>query len=82
MGHLLGAAHLRVVVLDLARGELGEALDLDLVDDRVEDVLARPEPGATSTDTIIPFWYLRDLSPSRIVAVLRCDRSCASTTWE
>ena len=36
----------------------------------------------TSTETIIPFWYLRDLSPSRIVAVLRCERSCASTTGE
>ena len=37
---LLDAADLRVVVLDLARRELAEPLDLDLVDDGVEDLLA------------------------------------------
>ena len=44
--HLLGAADLRVVVLDLARRELVEPLHLDLVDHRVEDVLARAVAGA------------------------------------
>src|SRR2546423_10680671 len=39
--HLLGAPELRVVVLDVARRELLYALDLDLVDDRLEDLLAR-----------------------------------------
>ena len=41
-----------------------------------------PYRAPTSTATIIPFWYLRDLSPRRIVAVLRCERSCASTIGE
>src|SRR3954470_5275755 len=41
--HVLGATDLRVVVLDLARRELGEALHLDLVDDGVEDLLPRAE---------------------------------------
>src|SRR5438105_8944075 len=41
-GHLLDAADLRVVVLDLARREVAELLHLDLVDHRVEDLL----PGA------------------------------------
>ena len=36
----------RVVVLDLARRQLAEALGLDLVDHRVEDVLARAEAHA------------------------------------
>ena len=44
--HLLVPPHLGVVVLDLARRELVEPLDLDLVDHRVEDVLPRPEAGA------------------------------------
>ena len=35
-----------------------------------------------STCTIMPLRYLRDLSPRRIVAVLRLDLSCASTTGE
>src|SRR2546421_570465 len=39
--HVLGAADLRVVVLDLAGGQVGEGLHLDLVDDRVEHLLAR-----------------------------------------
>src|SRR4029079_3915472 len=40
--HVLGPADLRVVVLDLPRRELHEPLHLDLVDDGVEDLLARP----------------------------------------
>src|SRR3954447_5630951 len=43
VGHLVVAADLRVVVLDLPRRELAERLDLDLVDHCVEDVLARAE---------------------------------------
>src|SRR4051794_8655709 len=39
--HLVVAAELGVVVLDVARREVLEALDLDLVDDRLEDLLAR-----------------------------------------
>ena len=35
-----------------------------------------------STWTIIPLRYLRDLSPSRIVAVLRSARSWAATIGE
>src|SRR5215217_1674685 len=38
---LLGAAKLRIVVLDVARRELPDLLDLDIVDHRVEDLLAR-----------------------------------------
>src|SRR4029078_6322408 len=38
---LVRAAELGVVVLDLARGEVLDALDLDVVDDRVEELLAR-----------------------------------------
>src|SRR4051812_25847048 len=38
--HLLVAAELRVVVLDVPRRQVADALDLDLVDDRVEDLLA------------------------------------------
>src|SRR3954454_24391951 len=45
-GHLVGAADLGVVVLDLPRRQLAERLDLDLVDHRVEDVLARAEADA------------------------------------
>ena len=41
-----------------------------------------PKRAPQSTETIIPFWYFRDLSPSRIVAVLRCERSWASTIGE
>ena len=40
---LVERAQLGVVVLQLARRHVAEALDLDLVDDRVEDVRARPE---------------------------------------
>jgi hypothetical protein len=43
--HLLGAAHLGVVVLDLARREVREPFHVDLVDHRVEHVLARAVPG-------------------------------------
>src|SRR3954465_5493388 len=39
--HLLVAAELGVVVLDVAGRQVADALDLDLVDDRVEDLLAR-----------------------------------------
>src|SRR3954464_13911848 len=46
VGHLVGAADLRVVVLDLPRRQLAERLHLDLVDHRVEDVLPRAEAGA------------------------------------
>src|SRR5438874_11626650 len=42
-GHLVGAADLGVVVLNLPRRQLAERLHLDLVDHRVEDVLARAE---------------------------------------
>ena len=52
-----------------------DRLHLDLVDHGVEDVLRGPKRAPTSTATIIPFWYFRDLSPRRIVAVLRCDRA-------
>src|SRR6476661_7530273 len=38
---LLEPAELRVVVLDVARREFGDALDLDVVDHRGEDLLAR-----------------------------------------
>ena len=38
---LLGAAELGVVVLDVARREVLDALDLDVVDHRVEELLAR-----------------------------------------
>src|SRR3954447_8447667 len=41
MDHLLGAAELRVVVLDVPRREVLDPLDLDLVDDRLEDLLPR-----------------------------------------
>ena len=41
--HVLGALDLRVVLLDLARGALAQRLHLDLVDDRVEDLLPRAE---------------------------------------
>src|SRR5436189_5477444 len=45
-GHLLRPPDLGVVVLDLARRQLLERLDLDLVDDRVEDPLPRAEARA------------------------------------
>ena len=44
--HVLGAANLRIVVLDLARGELAERLHLDLVDDGVEDAVTQAEACA------------------------------------
>src|SRR5436190_2741869 len=40
VGHLLGAADLRVVVLDLSWRQVGERLHLDLVDHGLEDLLA------------------------------------------
>src|SRR5918995_311057 len=43
-GHLLSPADLGVVLLELPRRTLAERLHLDLVDDRVEDLLARPVP--------------------------------------
>src|SRR5439155_16625707 len=43
--HLLGPADLGVVVLDLAGRELGELLDLDLVDHGVEDLHPRAVAG-------------------------------------
>src|SRR5215217_1919766 len=43
-GEFLRAAYLRIVVLDVARGELAESLHLDLVDDGVEDLV----PGAVA----------------------------------
>src|SRR4051812_41394234 len=46
VGHLVVAADLRVVVLDLPRRQLAERLHLDLVDHRVEDVLTRAEADA------------------------------------
>src|SRR3954454_2199064 len=39
--HLVLAAELGVVVLDVARREVLETLDLDLIDDRLEDLLSR-----------------------------------------
>jgi hypothetical protein len=39
--HLVHATELGVVVLNVARGQVADALDLDLVDDRVEDLLPR-----------------------------------------
>src|SRR5579871_1614402 len=42
-GELLDVADLWVVVLDLAGRHLVQRLDLDLVDDRVEDLLAHVE---------------------------------------
>src|SRR5882672_678958 len=44
--HLVGPADLGIVVLDLARRELAEGLHLDLVDDGLEDALARAEADA------------------------------------
>jgi hypothetical protein len=38
---LLGAAELGVVVLDVARGQVLDPLDLDVVDDRLEELLPR-----------------------------------------
>ena len=51
------------------------ALHLDLVDHRVEDVLARAVAGAARAPaTIIPFWYLRGLvaEPDRGRLAVRC----------
>src|SRR5581483_11039436 len=42
--HLLRVLQHRVVVLDLVRRQLAEGLDLDLVDHRVEHLLARAVP--------------------------------------
>src|SRR5690606_27925686 len=44
--HLLVAPELRVVVLDVPGRQLAEALDLDLVDDGLEDLLPRGVPVA------------------------------------
>src|SRR3712207_6596131 len=41
VGLLVRPAELRVVVLDVAGREVADALDLDRVDDRLEDALAR-----------------------------------------
>ena len=79
---ILGPAHLRVVVLDLTWRELHQALDLDLVDDRVEDLLAR---AVALTDEHLhdhALLVLLDLSPRRIVAVLRRLRSWSATIGE
>ena len=69
--HLLVAAELGVVVLDVARREVLDALDLDLVDDRLEDLLARRVLVADRHQHRLVLRYLCDLSPRRIVAVLR-----------
>jgi hypothetical protein len=72
-----------LAVVELAE-EPGELLGVTQLGVVVLDLVRRElaERAPQSTATIIPFWYLRDLSPSRIVAVLRCDRSCASTIGE
>jgi hypothetical protein len=52
---LLGAAELGVVVLDVARGEVLHALDVDVVDHRVEELLARRvlEPHRDQHDLVL-----------------------------
>ena len=52
MHELVDVAHLRVVVLDLARRHLAQRLHLDLVHHRVEDLLAHAEalPGQHAHD--------------------------------
>ena len=66
-------------MLNVPRRELAESLHLDLVDHRVEDLLPRPIAGADEHWTTMPFLYFRDLSPKRIVAVWRRERSWAAT---
>ena len=77
---LVERAQLGVVVLELARGDVAEALDLDLVDDRVEDVRARAEALAGEHLQAQPLRYLALLSPRRIVTVLRRLRSWSATS--
>ena len=69
--HLVVAAELRVVVLDVAGRQVLDPLDLDLVDHRVEDLLARRVLVADRDQHASFLRYLCDLSPRRIVAVLR-----------
>src|SRR5262249_18339496 len=60
---LLRAPHLRVVVLDVPRRELTERRRLDLVDDRVEHLLARPVARADEHLHDHPFLVLPGLVP-------------------
>ena len=75
VGELVGAADLRVVVLDLARRELAEALDLDLVDHGVEDLLALPVADADEHGHDHPLLVLRRLvaEPDRRGLALRAE---------
>ena len=73
--HLVDPAELRVVVLDVAGGQVLDPLDLDLVDHRVEDLLARRVLVADRHQHAVVLAVLVDLSPRRIVAVLRPRRN-------
>ena len=75
-------ANLGVVVLDLVRESSPIVFTSTLSITASKTCWRALYRAPQRTDTIIPFWYLRDLSPSLIVAVLRCDLSCASTIGE
>ncbi len=68
---LVVTAELGIVVFDVARREQSELGDLDVVDHRFEDPVARRVLVADRDQHQLFFLYLPDLSPSRIVAVLR-----------
>ena len=82
MDHLVEAAELGVVVLDVARGEVAHLLDLDR-SITASKICSRGEcwkPTVTSTTS--PLRYFLLLSPSRIVAVLRPRLSWSMKTGE
>src|SRR6266511_4176240 len=55
LGHLLRPANRGIVVLDLAGRKILERLDVDLVDHRVEDLLARPVADVAELPLQAPF---------------------------
>ena len=63
MDGLVEAPELRVVVLDVARRQVADALDLDAVDHRLEDLLARGVLEADRDEHDLSLLVLRALVP-------------------
>ena len=79
---VLHEAELGVVALDLALGELAHRLDVTSSMMAVKIRWRGPWRWPTVTQTSWPLRYLWDLSPSRMVAVLRPLRSWSMKSGE
>ena len=80
--HVLHAADLRIVVLDLVRESSPSRLTSTLSMTASKIFFRGENRGPARTETIIPFRYFADLSPSRIVADFRPLLSWFSTIGE